>query len=1005
MDSRERVAADIEACDAVRRLRICRLEGRARARVRAAASMTPIDARGRLLRFLVCVVAVSTSLLACGGGSDGAVTQPPPPPTPVVTAVEVTPATATVNAGDQVQLAVVVKDQNGATMSGQSVAWSSSSTAIATVSASGAVSAVAAGTATITATVASKSGSSTVTVAALPRLALDAGGAVSQTISPNGGVITQARNGVSYELSIPAGALVTPTRITMTPVSANRQLPASGTFVAGMRFEPTGTTFLKPLTLKVITHVTVPTGQSVVGYMANDTGAVTALEVGTRTGDTLTLSVRHFSVGGWGTFVPSILQTVPILSDSTTDGFRSQLAALDANSSATASDYATLYTAWYALVDAELHGAQQLKDFDGAAGDFLDWDERVAASDQQFHFQPTLASRLTSQRSAGVTILPSVLQTAIGGHNLACGNSFPTTSAAPLAEAQVVFALQDMAQHFGIATSGNQLDAATVANALCIKVINTIANFPNNPTPNQAAQLDLRYGVQRLQDPQLLNVLFKVTLIIAGTTNDGTQVLQTNAAGELSGNVVPTGQTALNIFIRSCVHPDLGYRLDEVCTTHQVNRSFGITITGSVTVLTQTGLQSLSNAAKVTGDLTILSSAADPVTSTDLRELSQLTDVGGTLTISGVQSLTSVSGLHGLSSIGRSLVLSGDSHLTDLAGLAQVTRVPAQLQLNGLQALSDLSGISAITRVGSLNLSNDAALTTLLPLSGMAIDSSLTVQGTGLVTLTHLPKLPALLPGGVLISQNAALKDVAPFSTVTDVTNDVFVLDNPAMTDLVDMASLRTVGRALQVRGMPLTTLAALTGVRHVGTVFTLNVDGMQLTGPVSFGNLTDVGSSGGTGAGLSVFASAGGGCAGSVALSFPALTLSPTLRVSTNVGQGGSCRVSVSLPSLTVGTGGLLLNSDALTTFVVNGVQGSATIFGEHVTSVALGTLDVGGFTLSGACALSTLPSATGAIRGRATITNNPLISDAAATAYAQAHGATNLLINNNGNPAIACP
>src|SRR5258706_527124 len=53
-------------------------------------------------------VAVLAPLAACGGTES----TPPPPPPPAVTTVEVTPATPSVAAGDSVQLAVAVKDQN-----------------------------------------------------------------------------------------------------------------------------------------------------------------------------------------------------------------------------------------------------------------------------------------------------------------------------------------------------------------------------------------------------------------------------------------------------------------------------------------------------------------------------------------------------------------------------------------------------------------------------------------------------------------------------------------------------------------------------------------------------------------------------------------------------------------------------------------------------------------------------------------------------------------------------
>src|SRR5437773_1679333 len=69
-----------------------------------------------------------------------------------VASVTVSPATASVPAGQTMQLAATPKDANGNSLSGRTISWSSGSTAVATVSASGLVTGVAAGAATITAT-------------------------------------------------------------------------------------------------------------------------------------------------------------------------------------------------------------------------------------------------------------------------------------------------------------------------------------------------------------------------------------------------------------------------------------------------------------------------------------------------------------------------------------------------------------------------------------------------------------------------------------------------------------------------------------------------------------------------------------------------------------------------------------------------------------------------------------------------------------------------------------
>jgi len=86
---------------------------------------------------------------------------------PVAT-VSVSPPTASIQQGQTVQLTATLKDANGNTLSGRTVAWSSSNTSVATVSSSGLVSGVTPGSATITATSEGKSGTSSITVTNIP---------------------------------------------------------------------------------------------------------------------------------------------------------------------------------------------------------------------------------------------------------------------------------------------------------------------------------------------------------------------------------------------------------------------------------------------------------------------------------------------------------------------------------------------------------------------------------------------------------------------------------------------------------------------------------------------------------------------------------------------------------------------------------------------------------------------------------------------------------------------
>ena len=111
------------------------------------------------------VAAGSVSITASSEGrtATAAITVSAPPPAPVAT-VSVSPTSPSIQTGATVQLSAVTRDASNNVLTGRVVTWSSSNTAIGTVSASGLVTAVAAGSATITATSEGKTGSSSLTV-------------------------------------------------------------------------------------------------------------------------------------------------------------------------------------------------------------------------------------------------------------------------------------------------------------------------------------------------------------------------------------------------------------------------------------------------------------------------------------------------------------------------------------------------------------------------------------------------------------------------------------------------------------------------------------------------------------------------------------------------------------------------------------------------------------------------------------------------------------------------
>src|SRR6266513_2640794 len=116
---------------------------------------------------LVTGVAPGTaSIIATSEGKSGtaAITMTTVP----VASVAVSPATAGLQVGQTVQLTAAPKDSAGIALTGRAVTWTSSNSAMATVSSSGLVKGVAPGTATITATSEGKAGSAAVTVTLVP---------------------------------------------------------------------------------------------------------------------------------------------------------------------------------------------------------------------------------------------------------------------------------------------------------------------------------------------------------------------------------------------------------------------------------------------------------------------------------------------------------------------------------------------------------------------------------------------------------------------------------------------------------------------------------------------------------------------------------------------------------------------------------------------------------------------------------------------------------------------
>lgn len=157
----------------------------------------------------VLPLVAASLMLACGGGGGDGTPTGPTDNTPRVVSVSISPSAPALQVGQQVQLTAAVTVQNGAS---QGVTWSSSSTAIASVTSGGLVTANGVGTATITATSTAdgtKSGTATVVVSpvgSFPAVA-EVEATEANAFNPSsvditsGGTVTWAFKGVTHNVT------------------------------------------------------------------------------------------------------------------------------------------------------------------------------------------------------------------------------------------------------------------------------------------------------------------------------------------------------------------------------------------------------------------------------------------------------------------------------------------------------------------------------------------------------------------------------------------------------------------------------------------------------------------------------------------------------------------------------------------------------------------------------------------------------------------------------------
>ena len=138
------------------------LVGRTIAWTSSSSSVATVNSNGLVTAVGVGTVSITATSETKSGSAPLTVSVVP------VETVAVTLASSSIYVGQTTQASAVTKDASGNTLAGRTIAWTSSSSSVATVNSNGLVTAVGVGTVSITATSETKSGSASLTVSVVP---------------------------------------------------------------------------------------------------------------------------------------------------------------------------------------------------------------------------------------------------------------------------------------------------------------------------------------------------------------------------------------------------------------------------------------------------------------------------------------------------------------------------------------------------------------------------------------------------------------------------------------------------------------------------------------------------------------------------------------------------------------------------------------------------------------------------------------------------------------------
>ena len=938
-------------------------------------------------QFVKVYVFVAVLLGACQGGDPTN-----PPVDNVVASVAVSPAAPPLVEGDSVQLSATPKNAGGAALSGKTVIWSSSATNIATVSDRGVVTGVKQGSLTITATVDGTSGKTDIVVNKGAPLVIEPARAAFDSIGPAGGTITATgTNGIVYTLVVPPNAIPKRLRITMTPVKTIRTLPLTGGVLGAVDLQPAGLRFTRSVRLKIAASTAPPNGMHLIGFSFEAQGDSVRPAIVADSGNSATVLLTHFSGGGavFGSQIDvrTFMSDTAILHNLPNARFTDSLYELSLLTPRDFNAEVQVLRNWFNdQIIPEIRAAQTDSMLAEAIVDYH------LALDVQLAFGISASSALGPEKEAAAQAIAPKLRGAIDFNNALCKQ---TRDLVPAANALF---WQTQAADFGVDTPAEQLDRNTVLFNLCIQVAYTQSDFPDPAVAGQQGTLAVRAGLQFGSQPNLALELFTWKVTTTGSTTDGTQQGSSDTSGGFTVLYTPTGQAELQMQVRMCLFDNQVPYLD-VCASRTVRRPFGVTLNGSQFILTQVGLQSLSNVVKIVGDLTIQPGLGETFTTTDLRELSQLKEVTGSVRVFDMPSLQRLDGLHSLTTIGRDLSFQNDRQLSDMSGLAvtslggfnlradsSITAITGLnavttldvtgLNLSDMPMLSNIGGLSGLRSARRILLDSLPALTSLQALRGTTFVDMIFLRGmAGLTTLSDLTGIGASFSGAIILQDNAVLSDFSALSTLTSAGTITIASNMTSNVSFLSALQLTTGNVFLAGASLVDVTLPNLV---HSGGIL-IPLSSPSLT-TVSLPSLQDAV------AGSFGVHVVGPGCgSGSVSVQLPELRSAGSLGIGTGETAPAGCSITVNAPALTTVTQGVSLTG-GVTSFTLQAplTTPQLSIGFSSLTRIDLPLVSTQILAITQNMRLTALGTGSGSVTDRLIIMNNVNLLQSDANQYA---------------------